>query len=143
MYCHHIKSVQISPETDHALPLFLSRIKAGFPSPAEDFMENKMNLNDYVIKNPHSTYFVKVSGDSMVGAGIFDGDILVVDRAVIPSNNKIVIAMLEGDFLVKRLRKFKDKLYLISESSRYAPIEVNDKELMIWGVVTFSIHHPQ
>ena len=142
MNCETIQQVSIEPETDHALPLFLSRIKAGFPSPAEDFMENKMNLNDYVIKNPHSSYLVKVSGDSMIGAGIFDGDILVVDRSVSATNNRIVIAMIDGDFLVKRLRIYNNAYYLIAESSRYAPIEVKDKELTIWGVVTYSIHKP-
>ena len=134
-----------TPETikDSGALFFDAGISAGFPSPAEDFMENKMNLNDYVIKNPHSSYLVKVSGDSMIGAGIFDGDILVVDRSISATNNRIVIAMIDGDFLVKRLRIYNNAYYLIAESSRYAPIEVKDKELTIWGVVTYSIHKPQ
>ena len=142
MNCEIIQQAVYSSEMDHALPLFLSKIHAGFPSPAEDFMDQKMNLNDHIIQNPKSTYYVKVSGDSMIGAGIFDGDILVVDRSVSISNNRIVIAMLEGDFLVKRLRVHNKKMYLISESSFYPPIEVTDKSLTIWGVVTYSIHKP-
>lgn len=124
------------------LPLFFSKVHAGFPSPADDFMDNRLNLNDYVITNPRSTYFVKVSGDSMVGAGIFSGDILVVDRSVPAINNRIVVAMVDGEFMVKRLRQHKKSMYLISENSSYPPIEVLDQDLMIWGVVTFSVHKP-
>lgn len=142
MNCETIQQVDVSRELDYALPLYASRIKAGFPSPVEEGIDSRLNLNDHIIKHPHSTYFVKVSGDSMMGAGIFDGDILVVDRSIPATNNRIVIAMLDGDFLVKRLRIYQNKMYLIAESSRYAPIEVKDKELSIWGVVTYSIHEP-
>ena len=125
-----------------SLPLFFSKVHAGFPSPADDFMDNRLNLNDYVIKNPRSTYFVKVSGDSMIGAGIFSGDILVVDRSIQVRDNRIVVAMIDGEFMVKRLRQHKDSMYLISENSSYPPIEVLDQDLMIWGVVTFCVHKP-
>ena len=140
--CKTIHPLDIHSEIRQHLPLFLSKVYAGFPSPADDYMDNRLNLNDYVIKHPTSTYFVKVSGDSMIGAGIFSGDILVVDRSIAPTDNRIVVAMVDGEFMVKRLRIHKHTLYLISENSQYAPIEVHDQDLMIWGVVTFNVHQP-
>ena len=104
MHCQLIKSVEIINKASDDLPFFVSKVQAGFPSPADDFMDNRLNINDYIIKNPLSTYYVKVSGDSMIGAGIFSGDILVVDRSIKASNNRIVVAMVDGDFAVKRLR---------------------------------------
>tara|TARA_B100000427_G_scaffold301526_1_gene284766 strand:- start:631 stop:1062 length:432 start_codon:yes stop_codon:yes gene_type:complete len=142
VYCQVIQRVEVVSKEGNSLPFFASKIQAGFPSPADDFMDNRLNINDYVIKNPLSTYYVKVSGDSMIGAGIFSGDILVVDRSIEVADNRIVVAMIDGDFTVKRLRYHKAKLYLISENSQFVPIEVTDQELMIWGVVTFSIHQP-
>ena len=137
-----IQAAEVVGKVNETLPFFVSKIQAGFPSPADDFMDNRLNINDYVIKNPLSTYYVKVSGDSMIGAGIFSGDILVVDRSIEVADNRIVVAMIDGDFTVKRLRYHKDKLYLISENSQFVPIEVIEQELTIWGVVTFSIHQP-
>ena len=142
MKCSNIKQATVALKTDTALPLFLSKVNAGFPSPADDFMENRLNLNDYIVKHPSSTYYVKVSGDSMIGAGIFSGDILVVDRSISPRDNHIVVAMIEAEFMVKRLRLYQRKTYLISENSQYAPIEVGSQGVTIWGVVTFSIHKP-
>ena len=142
LICQSIHPLKTTSENQNGFPLFLSKVHAGFPSPADDFMDNRLNLNDYVIKQPASTYFVKVSGDSMIGAGIFSGDILVVDRSISPSDNRIVVAMIDGEFMVKRLRIHKKRLYLISENSQYAPIEVHDQDLMIWGVVTFNVHQP-
>ena len=143
MNCYRIYPIQTSNTKSVALPMFLTRVQAGFPSPADDFMDNRLNLNDYIIRNPNSTYYVKVSGESMIGAGIFSGDILVVDRSIIATDNRIVVAMIDGDFTVKRLRKHNNRMYLLAENSQYLPIEVIDQELMIWGVVTFSIHQPQ
>ena len=140
--CKTIYPLDIHSEIRQHLPLFLSKVYAGFPSPADDYMDNRLNLNDYVIKHPTSTYFVKVSGDSMIGAGIFSGDILVVDRSISPRDNHIVVAMIEAEFMVKRLRLYQSKTYLISENSQYAPIEVGSQGVTIWGVVTFSIHKP-
>ena len=142
MKCTIIQKAHLEDQETAILPLFLSRIHAGFPSPADDFMDNRLNINDYIIKNPQATYYVKVSGDSMIGAGIFPGDILVVDRSLPVRDNKIVVAMIEDEFVVKRLRIHKEKLYLISENSQYAPIEVTNIEWMIWGVVSFNIHKP-
>ena|SRR3989338_5296389 len=128
-------------KTTHALPLFLSRIRAGFPSPADDYLDKKLDLNEYLIKHPTATFFVKVKGDSMIKAGIHSGDILVVDRSLEPKDKKIVVAVLNGDFTVKRVSKVKDKLYLVSKNDDYAPIEIKENaEFEVWGVVAHVIH---
>lgn len=123
------------------LPLYSSKVSAGFPSPADDFVEKTLDINDLVIKNPQATFFVKVSGNSMINAGIKDGDILVVDRALEPKENSVVIASINGEFLLKRIRKKGDKLFLYPENSDFNPIEIKeDMECEIWGVVTYVIH---
>ncbi|HNW90153.1 MAG TPA: translesion error-prone DNA polymerase V autoproteolytic subunit [Bacteroidales bacterium] len=122
------------------LPFYVAKISAGFPSPAEDFIERKLDLNEYLIKNPTATFFVKVSGHSMINAGIHDGDILVVDRSLDPANNRIVIGVVNGEFTVKRLLKKNNKLFLMPENEDYKPIEINETmEASIWGVVTCTI----
>ena len=123
------------------LPLYLSRIKAGFPSPADDYLDKKLDLNEHLIKHPASTFFVKVKGDSMVNVGIHSGDILVVDRSSEPKNNKIVVAVINGDFTVKRVSKRGTKLFLVAENPEYPAIEVSEgAEFEIWGVVLHVIH---
>lgn len=117
-----------------------SQVMAGFPSPAEDFLECGLDLNDYLIKHPAATFFVRVEGDSMVGAGIHTGDILIVDRSLEPRHNSVVIAVIDGDFTVKKLKKEKGKIFLMPENENYSPIELSDQELIIWGVVTNVIH---
>jgi len=98
------------------LPLFLSSVKAGFPSPADDFVETRLDLNEYLIDHPEATFFVRVSGDSMIRAGIHTGDILIVDRSLEPKNNDIVIAIIDGEFTVKRLKKYGDRVFLVPEN---------------------------
>lgn len=121
--------------------LFLNTVKAGFPSPAEDFADKELDLNSYLVKHQSATFFVKVSGNSMINAGIFDGDILVVDRSLQPLNNNIVIAIVDKEFTVKRLKKFNRKVFLAPENPNYPIIEIkSESELEIWGVVTFVIH---
>lgn len=123
------------------LPLYSNKVSAGFPSPADDFIEKTLDLNDLVIKHPQATFFVRVSGNSMVNAGIRDGDILVVDKSLEPKEGKIVIANVEGEFVLKRIRKNNGKLYLFPENSDYNPIEIKeDMDCEIWGVVTYVIH---
>ena len=123
--------------TEKSLPLYLSRIKAGFPSPAEDYLDKRLDLNEHLIKHPASTFFVKVKGDSMIGAGINSGDMLIVDRSIKARNKKIVVAMLNGDFTVKRFHEKGDKQYLISENPEYQPIEITEgMDFEVWGVVT-------
>jgi DNA polymerase V len=127
--------------TKQLLPLYLSRIKAGFPSPADDYLDKKMDLNEFLIEHPASTFFVKVKGDSMVNAGIHSGDILVVDRSAEPKNNKIVVAVVNGEFTVKRVQKRGVRLFLVAENPDFPPLEVSESaEFEIWGVVLHVIH---
>ncbi|MBW2318091.1 MAG: translesion error-prone DNA polymerase V autoproteolytic subunit [Deltaproteobacteria bacterium] len=123
------------------LPLVYPKISAGFPSPAENYFEERLDLNKTLIKHPAATFYVKVEGNSMVDAGIFSGDILVVDRSLQPQNNSIVIAVLDGEFTVKKLRKEDNKLYMLPENPDFAPIEINEEtDFLIWGVATYNIH---
>jgi len=123
------------------LPLFSARVPAGFPSPADDYIDRALDLNEHLIRHPAATFFVRVSGDSMVGAGIHPGDILVVDRAEEPSHGKIIIAALNGELTVKRLSRHHDRIYLTPENPVYAPIEVtSEMQFEVWGVVVHVIH---
>ena len=123
------------------LPLFATPVKAGFPSPADDYMEQKLDLNEHLIQHPAATFFVRVEGDSMRGAGINKGDILVVDRALEPTNGKIVVAVINGEFTVKRIRIMEGKICLEAENANYPPIRIEEGwDFEVWGVVTFSIH---
>ena len=115
-------------------------ISAGFPSPADDFKEVRISLDKELVKNKEATFYAKVSGDSMVGAGLDDGDLLVIDRSLNPENGKIAICFIDGDFTVKRIKKEKDKFYLMPENKKYKAIELNeDNELIIWGIVEYVI----
>lgn len=121
-------------------PLYASQPAAGFPSPGDDMVEKALDINDLVIEHPASTFFVRVSGDSMEGAGIFDNDVLVVDRAVEAKEGKIVVAAVYGEMVVKRLEKTRDGLALVSENEAYAPILVSESEdVFVWGVVVGSV----
>jgi DNA polymerase V len=127
--------------TGYKLPLFLVPVSAGFPSPAEDYMEGSLDLNKYLIKNPAATFFVKVSGNSMIDAGIHNGDILIVDRSVEPADKKIIIAVVNGELTVRRIRTIQGKVVLISENQGYSPLQVEEEmNFEIWGVVTNVIH---
>lgn len=122
------------------LPLFASRVPAGFPSPAADYQERMLDLNEYLIQDAAATFMLRVSGDSMSGAGIASGDLLVVDRALLPQHGQIVLAVVDGDFTVKRLYRQHGRLELRAENPAYAPICLADgQELQIWGVVTACI----
>ena len=123
------------------LDLYTNTISAGFPSPAEDFLDKKLDLNDYLIKNPSATFFVKVNGNSMINAGISDGDILIVDRSLEPSDGKVVIGIINGEFTVKRIVKKGKKIFLKPENENFKPIEIiEDMDFKIWGVVAYTIH---
>lgn len=124
-----------------ARPLFRSRVPAGFPSPAEDYVESALDLNEHLIAHKEATFFVRVRGDSMIGAGIRNGDLLVVDRAREAKDGDIVIAVVDGDLTVKRLNQRGAHLCLMPENPCYRPIELKDgQELTVWGVVTSAIH---
>tara|TARA_B100000676_G_scaffold54643_1_gene53769 strand:+ start:6537 stop:7052 length:516 start_codon:yes stop_codon:yes gene_type:complete len=126
---------------NYKLPLYSSSVQAGFPSPADDYLEEKLDLNKYLIKHPSATFFVKVTGDSMIKAGIHSGDILIVDRSIEPKNNKIVIAAIDGELTVKRLSYEPDGNYLQPENDNYSPIKIDEhNDLTIWGVVTNVLH---
>ena len=115
---------------------------AGFPSPAENYVEEKLNLNSYLIKNKESSFFVRVSGDPMINVGIFDNDILIVDRSLDPKRQSIVIVSIDGELVIKKLMKDQSKnYYLKSENSNYPNIKLNsNRDTIIWGVVTYVIH---
>lgn len=124
-----------------ALPFFTDSVKAGFPSPADDHLERSLDLNELLIKHPVATFFVRVKGESMLGAGIKDGDILIVDRSLKPGDRSVVVAVLNGEFTVKRLRIQEGQTWLMPENPRFKPISINsDNEFEVWGVVTSTIH---
>lgn len=126
---------------NRTVQLFEQPISAGFPSPAESYVEGHLDLNEYLIKHPAATFFVKVNGDSMRDAGIQSGDILVVDRALEASDGKIVVAVLNGEFTVKRIAIRKSAIFLLPENENYKPIAVSPgADFQVWGVVTYVIH---
>ena len=123
------------------LPLFGSCVSCGFPSPADDYIEATLDLNELVIAHPEATFYAKVSGDSMINAAIYDGDILVIDRARNAEQNSIVLAWLNEEFTVKRLRRQGTTILLIPENPAYEPIRITDEmNFQVWGVVTYCIH---
>ena len=118
------------------LPLDATKVSAGFPSPAADYVDGRLDINEYLVRNPVSTFFFPVEGDSMEGAEIFDGDILVVDRSIKARHGHIVIAFIDGERLVKRLYNRGGKVALVAENKKYPPLVVHDgNELTVWGVV--------
>ncbi len=125
----------------HALPLYSCAVQAGFPSPADDHMDGKLDLNKHLIKHPTATFFVKATGESMINAGIHSGDILVVDRSLEPKHGKIVIAAIDGQLTVKRLHKEGNETCLMPENDDFLPIIIEEgSEMVIWGVVTSVLH---
>ena len=127
--------------TEIALPLFMSSVEAGFPSPAEDYIEGSLDLNKHLIKHPAATFFVRVSGDSMINAGMYPSDILIVDRSLEATDKKIVIAVIDGELTVKRLRYRDNLLFLEPENDAYMPIKITkEMSFEVWGVVTNVIH---
>ena len=124
-------------------PLYVG-ISAGFPSPAEDHTELDLDLNEHLVKHPAATFYIYAKGDSMINAGIYDGDLLIVDRALDPKLKSIVIAIINGEFTVKRISKINERLYLIPDNNSYKPIKItSDMDFQIWGVVTHTIHKPE
>lgn len=124
-----------------ALPLYASRISAGMPLPADELTEGRIDLNEHLMQNPESTFFVRVSGDSMIDVGIHPGDLLIVDRSLRPHSGKIIIAVVNGELTVKRLIKKENRLFLMPENPNYPAFEITEEmSFMIWGVVTNVIH---
>jgi DNA polymerase V len=115
-------------------------ISAGFPSPADDFKELRISIDQEVVLNEEATFYARVSGESMQGAGLDDGDLLVIDRSLEPADNKIAICFIDGEFTVKRLKVTKNEVLLIPENPKYQPIKITEEnELIIWGVVTYVV----
>lgn len=130
----------VAPQKSTKQPLYSSRPAAGFPAPGDDQVERVLDINDLVVKHPAATFFVRVEGDSMTGAGIFSGDVLVIDRSIEPRDGKIVVAAINGEMVVKRLQKKGNEQLLVSENDAYDPIKVSeDENCTIWGVVVGSV----
>jgi len=124
-----------------SIPMVASLLHAGFPSPADDYRETALDLNSLVIQHPEATFYVRVTGDSMHDAGIRAGDILVVDRAITPADKTIIVALINGEFTVKRLSLQNDQLALLPANPRYRPLLITEEmEFQVWGVVTYCIH---
>lgn len=125
----------------YCLPLYGSHVSAGFPSPADDHIEMQLDLNTHLIKHPASTFFVRASGESMKDAGIFTGDILIVDRSLDADDGKIVVVAIDGELTVKRIKKEKHALYFMPENPDFKPIAIKEmQDVHIWGIVTNVIH---
>tara|TARA_B100000945_G_C20173291_1_gene498802 strand:- start:92 stop:526 length:435 start_codon:yes stop_codon:yes gene_type:complete len=122
--------------------LHLTSIEAGFPSPADDHLDVALDLNEYLIKHPSSTFYIYVKGDSMINNGIYNGDIIIVDRSLTPKTKDIVVAVIDGEFTVKKMYKKNNTIYLNPGNKNYKSIYIDsDMDFQIWGVVTHSIHH--
>ena len=130
------------PKKENGIGQWLAEegISAGFPSPADDFKETRISLDRELVKNKEATFYARVSGDSMIGAGLEDGDLLVIDRSKNPENGKIAVCLIDGDFTVKRIKKEEGGFYLMPENSKYKPIKLREEnELIVWGVVEYVI----
>jgi DNA polymerase V len=126
-------------ENTQELP-FVGGIKAGFPSPAADFESDEISLDKVLVKNHLSTFYAKANGNSMTGAGIDNGDIMVIDRSLEPTENKIAVCCIDGEFTVKRIKIEKEGLYLIPENKDFEPIKISeDNQFIVWGIVTYVI----
>lgn len=122
-----------------SLPLYAARVPAGFPSPADDHLDRRLDLNEHLVRRPAATFFVRAEGESMMGAGIFDGDILIVDRSLTPRRGDIVIAVLHGELTVKRLATTRGRRLLKADNPAHPDLSLDEAGCEIWGVVTHSI----
>jgi DNA polymerase V len=121
--------------------MYSYHIPAGFPSPAEDFIEKSLDLNEYLIRNKPATFLIKVEGNSMINAGINDGDLLIIDRSIEPGDGHVILGVLNGEFTIKRLKIKGSKIFLVPENENFGTIEITgDMDFKTWGVVTYSIH---
>jgi DNA polymerase V len=135
-----VELIHPSVQTFCALPLVEATVSAGFPSPADDYSEARLDLNKTLISNESATFYARVKGDSMTLAGISDGDLLIIDKSKTPLNGSIVVCLIDGEFTVKRLHKKANLFYLMPENENYQPIEIKpENEVQIWGVVTYTI----
>ena len=139
---HNQKLIFFHPNQEQKKRMHLVEegISAGFPSPADDFKELRISIDQEVVRNEESTFYARVSGESMQGAGLDNGDLLVIDRSIEPQNDRIAVCFIDGAFTVKRLKVEADCVYLMPENKNYKPIKVNaEDELVIWGIVTYVV----
>ena len=130
-----------SANDEITIPLYSSKVAAGYPAPAEDYIEVHLNLNEHLIHRPNSTFLVRATGDSMINAGIFQDDLLIVDNSLPALNGKIVVAAIDGEVTVKRISRTENKLLFLPDNDDYTPIDAtNSENVVIWGVVTNVIH---
>jgi len=124
------------------IPFFGSQIPAGFPSPADDYLEMSLDLNEHLIRNPSSTFFARVTGSSMINSGIYDNDIVIIDKSLQPKNGSILVCVIDGEFTIKRFKRVDDNTaYLMPDNPNFNPIKVDqNNDFTIWGVVTYTIH---
>ncbi|WP_415718253.1 LexA family protein [Maridesulfovibrio sp.] len=141
MNLRHIEILSPAAADITELPLLLSEVIAGFPSPADDYIDKTMDLNEHLISNKAATFLIRAYGDSMLDANISEGDILVVDRSKDAHNNSIIIAVVNGELTVKRIKQQNGRIYLVPENPDYSPLEITaETSFEVWGVVTYIIH---
>ena len=129
------------PEVPRGLPLYLAPVEAGFPSPSDDSVDRRLDLHEHLVRNEAATFFLRAHGESMLGVGIHDGDLLIVDRSLDAAHNRIVIAALDGELTVKRLVRRHDRVLLVPENPEYPEFDITEREYVhIWGVVTYVVH---
>lgn len=140
---HALEIIKVEEIDSIELPLYASYVSAGFPSPADDYLEDNIDLTKYIIQNPTSTFLMRVKGNSMQDANIHDGDLLVIDKSVKPADGYPVVCFLDGDFTVKTFRMLSNKAYLYPANPSYKPIEITeDMDMRVWGVVVCTVHKP-
>jgi DNA polymerase V len=133
----HLQIYNANTSANLSLQLVENGISAGFPSPADDFLDASIDLNKALIKNKDATFYGRVKGDSMINGGLSDGDLLIIDKSLEPKNGKIAVCFIDGEFTVKRIKLEKDLIWLMPENKKYRPIKVtSDNDFVIWGIVT-------
>ena len=130
--------------TELKLPLAGSPVSAGFPSPAEDYIEMALDLNKELIKHPAATFYARVKGSSMIDAGIADGDLLIIDKALEPKDGDIAVCFIDGEFTLKRLALKEDGLYLMPANAEFKPIRITEEnDFLVWGMLAYIVHKPK
>ena len=137
---HVLEIYRAETHVELSLPIADGGIKAGFPSPAQDFMDLAIDLNKELVRHPASTFYGRVRGDSMQDAGVCDGDILIIDKSLEPQNGDMAVCFVDGEFTIKHIRIEKEVVWLLPANDRYKPIRVTgENDFLIWGIVTYSI----
>ena len=138
---HALELFSPATKTKQMAPLFEHYVEAGFPSPADDYIEKTLDLNELCIQHPSATFYVRIKGESMVDAHIYPGDIVIIDRAIESASGKIILAVLNGEFTIKRLIKENNTWILKAENNAYQPIQIKPNDTFeVWGVITYVIH---